>query len=483
MRVRLFSLLLALGMLAGGGFAVAGADPSASTIKADNQAYTAGRAIGGVRTPSTPVPDYRGEWLAVEAHSVGRRSLEPTLGVDTKGTVYYAASWHDDSPAVVLPITEVRRSKDNGKTWTNISPQVNGTELPPTNADPYVFVDQDTDRIFNPEAAGACLYMNFSDNGGDTWLTNPLVCGGFNVDHQSFEAGPFPPALSGLRTVYPNVLWFCSNHVAQAQCSNSVDGGVVWKPAPSPAYLGYDTAAGGLCGGLSGHVEIDSKGRAYLPKGHCGAPYVSWSDDLGATWTRKRVSTLGAASTHIAAAIDAKDNVYVVFWDNVQRLPWVVHSTDRGTTWSEPLMVAPPGVQETNFPEIVAGDAGKIAVVFPGTTSANRNDSKRPWNAYVVVTEDILAADPVFVSTTSNDPATNPVHRGNCGPGRCLPMWDFIDIVTSPVDGGVWASLSDSCEAVGCTKVNGTVDGVSSGMGYALRQVSGPRILTPKPAG
>ena len=30
-------------------------------------------------------------------------------------------------------------------------------------------------------------------------------------------------------------------------------------------------------------------------------------------------------------------------------------------------MIAPPGVKEVNFPTITAGDAGHIALTFPGT--------------------------------------------------------------------------------------------------------------------
>ena len=455
---------------------------SSSVAGGADAAYRAGRDVGGTVQPSV-LTEYTGEPVRLQATSVGRRALEPTIGVDRKGNAFYAASWHDDAPGGVLPITEVRRSSDGGKTWKNISPQIPGTETenPPINADPYVFVDQDTDRVFNPEAAGACLYIHISDDAGDSWLTNPVACGGVNVDHQSFEAGPFPASRQALKSVYPNVLWYCSNQVVASQCSKSLDGGVVWTGSPAPAYPGFDQAAGGLCGGLAGHVEIDSKGRAALPKGHCGRPYISVSEDLGTTWTRVKVSDISAASTHIAAAFDDADNLYVVWWDVDRRLPWMAVSTDHGKTFGEAMMVAPPGVAEVNFPEITAGEAGKVALTFPGTTLDDRKNTKRPWNDYVVVSTNALEADPLFVSSTANA-VDDPVHRGNCGPGRCGPMWDFIDIVVSPLDGGVWASLSDTCESATCVSPNGSIDKVSSGVGTAVRQVGGPTIRTPMAA-
>jgi hypothetical protein len=476
-RRKLLSFVLVALLLVSSG----GADAAPVPVAGVDAAFHPGRMDASALVPSTPAL-YEGEPIRVQTTSVGRRALEPTIGVDSKGNAFYAASWHDDSPAVALPITEVRRSTDGGATWTNVSPQVPTTEheLPPTNADPYVFVDQDTDRLFNPEAAGACLYMNVSDDLGATWLTNPLVCGGVNVDHQSFEAGPFPPAMAQLKTVYPNVLWYCSSHLVQSQCSQSLDGGIVWKPSAQMAFPAYDPAAGGMCGGgLAGHVEIDSKGRAALPRG-CGSPWISVSEDLGNTWTRTKVSSLTAASTHIAAAFDDADNLYVVWWDSQLRLPWLAVSKDHGKTFGAPMMVAPPGVKEVNFPEITAGEAGKIALTFPGTESGLRTDNKRPWNDYIVISTNALDANPLFISTTAN-PLENPVHRGNCGPGRCGPMWDFIDIVSSPLDGGIWATLSDTCESAACTKPGGVIDAESSGMGMAVRQVSGPTIRAPKP--
>lgn len=464
----------------GGGSVAATVEPVPQVDGVD-AAYTAGRMEDETLIGSTAAP-YDGEPIRLQATSVGRRALEPTIGVDRQGRAFYAASWHDDAPGGVLPITEVRRTVDGGATWENISPQIPTTDMenPPINADPYVFVDQDTDRVFNPEAAGACLYMHISDDAGDSWLTNPVVCGGVNVDHQSFEAGPFPPQFAQARTVYPNVLWYCSNHVIQSQCSKSLDGGIGWTGSASPAYVGFDPDAGGLCGGLAGHVEIDSQGRAALPKGHCGKPWISVSDDLGTTWNRVQVSDVSAASTHIAAAFDDADNLYVVWWDADRRLPWMAVSTDHGATFGPAMMVAPPGVAEVNFPEITAGEAGKVALTFPGTTVDDRQDRTRPWNDYVVVTTNALDAAPLFVSTTAN-PADNPVHRGNCGPGRCTGMWDFIDIVVSPLDGGIWATLSDTCESEQC--VDGLkLDEMSSGMGIAVRQVGGPTVRTPADA-
>jgi hypothetical protein len=488
-------LLVVLALMLGltGSFTGASAELQGTAVAGIDQVFHPGRYEGGL-IPSTEVPIckgtdddppecYRGPLLRVQSTSVGRRALEPTIAVNDKGHAFYAASWHDDSKAIILPVTHIRASFDGGLTWVDRTNRVplHGEPNPPTNADPYVYVDQDTGRLFNPEAAGACLYINISDNEGQTWITNPIACGALNVDHQSFGHGPFPPALEPLKTIYPNVLYYCSNQVAFSMCHRSIDGGLAWTGTGTPAFHGYDTAAGGLCGGLAGHLDTDSKGRLFLPKGHCGGPWLAVSEDGGGTWRRTRVSPLSAASTHIAVATDAADNVYMLWWDSQYRLPWLAVSKDHGATFGPAMMVAPPGVMEVNFPELEAGDAGKVAITFPGGTQPSSAGARRPWNQYTIVTTNALDENPLFVSTTANPP-TDPVHRGNCGPGRCGAMWDFIEITTSPLDGGFWASISDTCETTACRNGTSGVDNVSSGMGYAIRQIGGPRIRTVTPS-
>jgi len=468
----------------------AGSEVVIPVIGGIDQVFHPGGMEGGVLTFSENIPIctgeeddppncYDGELLQVQSQSVGRRALEPTIGVNSKGNAFYAASWHDDSKAIVLPVTHVRASFDGGVGWVDRTPRVpvQGEPLPPTNADPYVYVDQDTDRLFQPEAAGACLFLNISDDEGTSWISNPLACGAFNVDHQSFGVGPFPPNLEALETIYPNVIWYCSNHVAFSWCHRSLDGGITWTGSGTPAFQGYDPAAGGLCGGLAGHLDTDSEGRLFLPKGHCGRAWLATSDDGGLTFRRSQVSsTISAASTHIAVATDDADNVYMLWWDAQNRLPWLAISTDHGATFGEPMMIAPPGVREVNFPELEAGEEGKVAITFPGNTAGSSGGSGRRWNQYTMVTTNALEENPLFVSTTANPPS-DPIHKGNCGPGRCGPLWDFIEITVSPLDGGFWAAISDSCESTGC-KGTGGVDNVSSGMGYAVRQIGGPRVRT-----
>ena len=455
---------------------------------------------------STPA-EYDGEPLRVQAVNVGRDAAEPTIGITKDGTAFYAAGAFDALPEGSprqLARTELLRSRDGGLTWKSIQPPAGPTTDPPTTLDPFVWVDEETGRVFNPELLLACTSMHYSDDQGESYETNRLACGDYVNDHQTVFTGPPPPNLKDQMGDYPNVLYYCFNRVIDSNCGRSLDGGESFDPALGAdggiAYPGYDLDAGGLCGGLHGHGDTDSAGRVFIPKGHCGYPWVAISEDGAETWTRVKVSDrIGAAATHLAVATDEADNVYLAWWDPQEHLPYLAISRDHGKTWGTPLMIAPPGVKEVNFPVIEAGDPGKIAINFPGTTVGDQDDETRPWNQYIVVSTNVLSDNPTFVSTTAN-PVDDPIHRGDCLQ-RCAGMFDFLDIQISPHDGDVWATATDTCtndpdsgdeaddETVNCIDNPDNLDGNGPGgagvandeEGLAIRQLSGPRLSTGLP--
>lgn len=453
-------------------------------------AYHPGSLDGDRVVPSTTA-SYGGEPLRVQAVPIGRDAGEPTIAVDGGGVAFMSAATYDG--VARLPRTRVMKSLDGGLTWSPTEPQLPGAggPNPPATFDPYVYLDETTGRLFSIDLTLACSYLSFSDDQGASWTTNPLACGQPVNDHQTIVTGP-PP--EGLPTVgYANVLYYCFNRVSDAACSRSLDGGVTWAPTGAPSFLGYEVGdpydkfgVPGLCGGLHGHIVTDAEGRLYVPKSHCGLPTLAVSEDGGTTWRRTVVDTAlvtgaGHVGEHHSVAIDAAGNVYYLYWDDEHRLPWLAVSRDAGRTFGEPMMVAPPDVADVNMPTMVAGDEGKIAFQFPGTTIDDRNDRTRPWNTYVVVTENALDADPTFVSTTAN-PTSDPIRRGDCF-GRCGGMLDFLDIITSPLDGGLWLAVTDTCTAEQDCVAVGQAGSSVDAEGVAVRQLSGPRIRTITVAG
>lgn len=431
--------------------------------------------------------------LELKLYNVGRKSAEPTVAVDKQGRAFYASATFDGPGG--LADTKVRRSLDEGRTWGDATPDV---DLPIT-LDPYLYVEEDTGRLFNLDLYVANSFISFSDDGGNTYMTSPCgsSCTDTVNDHQTLFAGPLP-ADSPLTTVgFPEALYYCFNRVGDTSCTRSVDGGLTFVNSGAPAYLGINPNSGVLCGGLSGQVAVDKLGNVFLPRNYgpgqvlldCNEPFVAVSQNAGLTWKRVRVSgTVGLNDNQSAIASDAKNNLYYVWWDSKFKLPFLATSTDHGFHWSKPLMIAPPNVREAQWPTVAAGANGKVAISFPGTTQSNQSDLTRPWDYYVVTSQDALAANPTFVSNIAN-PATDPVHRGDC-PGRCGNMLDFLDLVISPAPGhAIWASVVDTCTTVQSCKSNPNAKGFDDGsgddntaadmQGLVARQVTGRPDLGP----
>ncbi len=410
---------------------------------------------------------YRGPQLDLSASYVGRDAAEPTIGVTSAGFAFFAAGAFDGPGG--LARTEILTTRDGGKTWRSVQRELpTGNGMPPTTLDPYVWVDPDTDRIFSVDLYVGCSFVSYSDDHGESWTDNPFGCGIPVNDHQTLVTGPAPEGLPAPQG-YQNYVYYCVNQVADVACGRSLDGGATFQPAGSPAYTGYDVGIG-FCGGLHGHIVTDPDGRLYVPKGHCGQPWVAVSEDAGLTWARHKVSDIGSAGIHTAITADDAGNLYYLWWDNEEHLPYLAVSRDHGKTWGTPMMIAPPGVREVNFPAIDASGKGRLAITFPGTRSDDPTDGERPWNYYVVTTTNALAKRPLFVSATANKPS-DPIHRGTCT-GRCDGMFDFLDVVISPT-GEIWAAATDTCTSQ--SKCNSKAGGSPSDMkGMAVRQVAGP---------
>jgi hypothetical protein len=305
--------------------------------------------------------------------------------------------------------------------------------------------------------------MSFSDDAGESWITNPLACGRPVNDHQTLFAGP---PVSTPTVGYPNIVYYCWNDVGSSSCTKSLDGGISFTPTGQPAFFGYPPdqgTEGDLCGGLHGHGVVDSKGNVYLPREYCGKPYLAISHDEGLSWDRVEVSKVkkddGVGGADPSVAVDAKGNIYYVWNSSKDRLPYLAVSKNGGKTWTDPIPVVAPGVKETNLATLAVGGPGKIAIAYYGSENSlfqqcriegsktypcDAGDyQKTTWNGYLSMSTNALDGNPLFLTGTINDPK-DPLIVHNCGPGRCGSVWDFIDVVIGP-DGIPYAIYVDGC--------------------------------------
>lgn len=438
--------------------------------------YAGGRAIA---TPLVvaKAPDAR-------LYRTGFSSWEPTMGITKSGAIFFNTLDFDTNAPVIV------RSTDEGATW---EPVFDGHQI---TADPYMFVDYDTGRVFANDLIPPCHLISHSDDDGETWTTAPPAGCGYNEDHQTVFAGP-PPEGGDAPDDYPNVIYLCSISdgisiaSAGSACSKSLDGGVTFLPTGQQPYTNDPTQPAGdfglpgVCNGANAHGFVGPDGTVYLPRGWCGQPYVAISHDEGLTWTRVQVSDLGMPCcgeldtgienlfTHEAAVVaDDKGNVYYA-WVANDRLPYLVISRDGGETWGEPMMIAPPGVKEALLPGMTIGASGKVAVYYHASTNSPWNGTElagdteqMTWNGYFTMTTNALAKKPIFYSATINDPK-DPLWVGHCGPDPIRCGWgDFFDVVVSP-KGEPWSVTVDLCKADDCS---------GGGEGVVGRLIGGPSL-------
>ena len=453
------ALLALVAAAAVNGFSTADAGPDGSAGKA--VAHYAGGVRAG-RSAAANAPD-------AKLYNPGIDALEPTLGVNSEGEVFFVG--------VGGLGASIMRSTDEGKTWEDKSPNVAGTHTHPVTLDPYVYVDDRTDRVFTIDLTVACSYMSFSDDRGESWVTNPLACGRPVNDHQTLFAGP---PVSTPTVGYDNIVYYCWNDVATSSCSKSLNGGLTWQVAGEPAFHPGEVEEGApgarQCGGLHGHGVVGDDGTIYLPKEHCEEPWIAMSRDEGTTWEHVRVAPRGTAifGPDPSVAVDAKGNVYYLYVHK-DRLPYLSVSRNGGYSWSKPMMVGYPGLGEVALATIDAGGPGKVAIAYYGTDDvsgkiAKRNYEKAEWDFFMTMSANVFDKKPLFYSGPINDPR-DPTALRECGPRRCYDALDFIDVVVGP-DGTPWTSFVDNC-TIECNPNSPEVQLTSGQVG---RFVGGPSL-------
>lgn len=370
--------------------------------------------------------------------STGYPAWEPTLGVDKDGDVFTTSS--TGTTNLVLS------SEDEGRTWQDISPRISSERAHQMSFDPYLYVDPDTNRVFDLDLQlPSCVELSFSDDKGTSWATR-LMCGGAD-DHPTLFAGP---PVSSATVGYPNVVYLCLNQlVTLAVCSKSLDGGSAFVPTGEPA---FGLALDGLelpCNGATGHGVADAKGVLYLPRIWCNEqPWLAVSRDEGASWEQIQVAENGGLGHEAAVAVDAEGNIYFTWVSHKDRMPYLAISTDGAKSFGAPMMIGQPGLTKAALPAIDVGDPGKIALVYMGTDAGKR------WAGHITISTNALGPKPVFYSTTVNDKSdsldTSCLHRCELG-------GDFFDVVIAP-DGRVWSAFTNH------------------GAGIVARLVGGPRL-------
>jgi BNR repeat protein len=403
-------------------------------------------ALAGCLQPGEPValasaPGDLGLDAALRfiAHATGADGVEPTIGATSSGALF------------VVALTKVLRSRDAGSTWQDVTPPVE----PPATFDPFLYVDPATDRVLVSQLTIACVLTSWSDDEGETWVSNPLACGVPVDDHQKLAAGdnPLPAA------PYPSALYMAEHEawaafgVNQAKAivvSRSLDGGLTWQGRVAVASVG-DTFR------TLGPLVADRNGTVAFPlysleSAEDGGVAVEVSRDHGDSWARVDVAGDATARRGIdpGMSVDPQGNLFLV-WEGRDGHVHGAASRDHGATWSA-FAVSPPGLGSTLFPTVVPGEGGRLNVAYYGTRTTNALPEDAPadtrWHLYVSATDNAFAAQPMWRTAQATQ---DPVQVGPmCGRGvRCADEStrnhaDFLGAALLP-DGRVAISYVDGC--------------------------------------
>jgi hypothetical protein len=149
----------------------------------------------------------------------------------------------------------------------------------------------------------------------------------------------------------------------------------------------------------------------------------------------------GWHSHEVATAVDDAGNLHAT-WIGTDMMPWYANSRDQGDTWSEPMMVAAPGVNETGFPTVFAGAEGRVVVGYIGEVNdVESNATNSGWSGYMAIMTDAFAERPLITSVAVNHPDDPLDITSDCGNVRCGGFGDFIDVEIDD-EGRPWIALS-----------------------------------------
>ncbi len=387
---------------------------------------------------------------------------EPNIGITSSGAMF------------VTTFDQVQRSRDQGRTWEVVhdftSPNVPMTEDYFSTADPMLWVDTVTDRVYanHMHPAIVCTYLAWSDDEGETWTERPFACGTPRLDHQKIMTaipGPATLPISPAGVAYPTVLYLCVNKLDLGTwCAVSYDGGFTFP---------YDTqvAPTSNCGALNGHPAGYPDGTVVVPLGSFGGCLrklqVSVTEDSGVTWV-VRDCGLDLVNVEVDADITVTpDGTAYMLYRGRDNLVHLLRTTDKFVT-CEDFLIAPKDQVMSAFTVITSGDNGRIAMAYLGTRmEQNIDDDEIPepstatpgtfWYLYVTTSFDADSENPTFV-THQVSPEEDPVQvgciwflGGGGGVYGCRNLLDFIDM-TRDADGRYYVAITDGCTPRnGCT--------------------------------
>lgn len=211
-------------------------------------------------------------------------------------------------------------------------------------------------------------------------------------------------------------------------------------------------------------------------------------EDVGTPYPRKNSEV----------ATDTESNAYHI-WTGADEGVYMSRSTDSGESWEQTsIRISPSAVISSVFPQVDAGDPGRIAITYLGSEDAselNQPDiDDNPWDGnahyansnvsyYLYVTYSLNALDPNPVFHTvrvSADPVqvgSICLNSGDCRDigGSNRNLLDFNDLHIDR-EGRVYIAFADGCTGECATKDDPQPEDSRSRLGSVYYLGSGPSL-------
>lgn len=257
----------------------------------------------------------------------------------------------------------------------------------------------------------------------------------------------------------------------------------------------------------SGQLRVDNSsgpahGWIYQPYRGGGGVTVATADasqyELPGSWQSNVVSP-DTASIFPWLSLDSHGNAYMVWVTGGQVFLSISPIDDPrnnpqvggrpATYWTQKAKVSLPSVTSAVFPEVIAGDFGRIAITYVGSEDCvpGQSDACAPethWNTYAAVISDALAlARGTSMSVATGLVSHRVVHRGSICTGgtTCSGDRSLLDMIDLGLDanGRVGVVFMDNNNRLAAPNLTDTAK--AGPFTQFAKETTGPSLLATKP--
>jgi len=312
-----------------------------------------------------------------------RTEGEPLVHIDQFGNIWESGPWGFSTGQGF-----VAKSTDHGDSFHIVSPAGLRPNITPVGGGDSDIITDDQGFAYFADLEGlGNVGVAVTNDGGNNWKTQLVAAQNTAVDRQWLAVDNGPTSSSSDNTIFLTYrqVPLGSQILSSPGSTGTTDltGGLVFTNAgtgPGPQFV----ATGAPCGRLTFDPVLRNLYLPCLRSDHVEITraHVNPSQRTGLTFTTLATPTSpGGAVGHLFASLttDQAGNVYVVWVDTNNENVYLSTSTNAGSTWSTPVQVNGNPANTNVMPWAIAGTAGRVDIVFYGTSARGDPNSFPSW--------------------------------------------------------------------------------------------------------